>query len=312
MKRTCQVSVITSVLNGDRYLPHFLRNIEQQSNFGEIELVLHLSSPSSFTQELAYCFAHQHPEQTVIIESEQPVSLPRAWNDAVRASSGRHIAIWNVDDARTSHSLRVQSEALIDSPGALVAWGPFRIVGQLGGRSGPLRGERVPSSRKLAKGMHFGPFMMFLRDAVAKVGCFDEQLVSGADYDFAVRLALAGEAVHVPEVLGYFLDEGLGASTRKGSLQRVERTVVELRYGHLSSLDLSLVPLAMKYRLDHIMVNGEWIALETIVTDYHKGVDKGLHEYATSLRFKTLSQWGLTQDRIRSRISLTPFRRRSS
>ena len=71
---------------------------------------------------------------------------------------------------------------------------------------------------------------MFRRELLDKSGLFDEQLFSGADYDFALRILNFGNAKYIKENLGYFLDEGMGASTKPNSKQEIERTVIELRH----------------------------------------------------------------------------------
>jgi len=102
--------------------------------------------------------------------------------------------------------------------------------------------------------MILGPFFMFRKTAIEKAGVFDEQLVSGADFDLALRLAFNGKGLHIPEILGYYLNEGMGASTRPNSKQPLERTVIELRYG-LNVLEPHLIPEAKKYDVENIIVD---------------------------------------------------------
>jgi len=72
----------------------------------------------------------------------------------------------------------------------------------------------------------------------------------------------------VDGILGYYLDEGKGASTKGDGRQPIERTVCELRYGILDKLECALVPEAMKYDLRHIVNGGKKIALKDVVRDY--------------------------------------------
>ena len=64
--------------------------------------------------------------------------------------------------------------------------------------------------------------------------------------------------MHISHILGYYLNEGLGASTRPDSKQPLERTVIELRYG-LNVLEQNLVPSALKYDVENIIVDGKKI-----------------------------------------------------
>ena len=123
------------------------------------------------------------------------------------------------------------------------------------------KGKYVDQSgreNELKKSMILGPFFMFRRKVLNSVGKFDEKLLSGADFDFAMRLARNCKGYHVNSNLGYYLDEGKGLSTNSSSLQELERTVVELRYG-LNVLDNNLIDNAISnYQIDKIFFNNEF------------------------------------------------------
>jgi hypothetical protein len=109
---------------------------------------------------------------------------------------------------------------------------------------------------------------MFRKSLCQKAGYFDEQLRSGADFDFSIRLAMHGKAEMAKTPLGFYLNEGLGASTRPNSLQPVERTVVELRYGIYDKIDYSYLPPALKYDISHAWYcNRKW-PLSEICPEY--------------------------------------------
>jgi hypothetical protein len=136
--------------------------------------------------------------------------------------------------------------------------------------------------------MILGPFFMFRKRLCERAGCFDEQLRSGADFDLAVRLALNGKGATVATELGYYLDEGMGASTRPGSLQPLERTVIELRYGIYDKVRFDYVPRALRYNIPHLLQFGEWRPVARFVPGYEAMVEererlwfhKGLMRYA--------------------------------
>jgi GT2 family glycosyltransferase len=121
---------------------------------------------------------------------------------------------------------------------------------------------------------------MFKRHVIEKIGCFDEQLKTGADYDFSVRLARAGRIGYVNELLGYYLDEGKGSSTKPETLQPVERTVIEIRYGAFHKIDPSYVYPASLYDIDHLAYGKKMIP----VADYFENYDDFISEKITNLR----------------------------
>ena len=69
----------------------------------------------------------------------------------------------------------------------------------------------------------------------------------------------------MPDNLGYYLNEGLGMSTKPDSKQPLERTAIELRYG-VRVLDNSLIELAKdSYDLENIIIDEEKIPVSTYV-----------------------------------------------
>ena len=106
---------------------------------------------------------------------------------------------------------------------------------------------------------------MFRRSILAKSGLFDEQLYSGADYDFAMRILSFGKSYYIHKNLGYFLDEGLGASTRPNSKQEIERTVVELRYGIRVINKNLIIPASKQYDIKSLYLIIKNITLRIIL-----------------------------------------------
>ena len=109
--------------------------------------------------------------------------------------------------------------------------------------------------------MILGPYFMFRKSILEKSGVFDEQLVQGADYDLALRLAFNGKGLHIPFNLGYYLNDGHGLSTGSRK-QPIERTVIELRYG-VRVLEPNLVPETRAYDVDNIIIDDKKIPAKT-------------------------------------------------
>ena len=149
------------------------------------------------------------------------------------------------------------AQVLDENPDVDFVYGNYYVVPEFGSTQGNLVDE-AGKEEWLKIGMILGPFFMFRKSAIEKAGVFDEQLVSGADFDLALRLAFNGKGMHISHILGYYLNEGLGASTRPDSKQPLERTVIELRYG-LNVLEQNLVPAALKYDVENIIVDGKKI-----------------------------------------------------
>jgi hypothetical protein len=138
------------------------------------------------------------------------------------------------------------------------------------------------------RSMLLGPFLMFKKSLCKKAGYFDEQLKSGADYDFSIRLAYNGTVVQADDMLGYYLNEGKGASTRPDSKQPLERTVIELRYGVFDKLDMSYIPLTINYSIPHIISFGQAHPVSDYVKDYAGIVQGNIKEIRKSMVRSTL------------------------
>ena len=154
------------------------------------------------------------------------------------------------------------AKALDENPDVDFVYGNYVIVPNFGGKEGQYVDE-TGREDELTSSMILGPYFMFRKSILEKSGVFDEQLVQGADYDLALRLAFNGKGLHLPINLGYYLNEGLGQSTKPNSKQPIERTVIELRY-NIRVLEPHLVPYTREYDVENIIVDEEKIPVSNL------------------------------------------------
>jgi len=229
----------------------FLENLSTQTH-KDLEIVMDHNNPSDREIELIEKYQETNDNLLHIkVDGVDPIGI--SMNRCIEYSTGDYLCIWNVDDLRTPDSIEIMARTLDENPDVDFVYGNFIIVPTFGGTQGQLVDE-TGKEEWLTKGMILGPFFMFRKTAIEKAGVFDEQLVSGADFDLALRLAFNGKGLHIPEILGYYLNEGMGASKRPNSKQPLERTVIELRYG-LNVLEPHLIPEAKKYDVENIIVD---------------------------------------------------------
>ena len=249
-----KVSTITPCYNMKKYMGGFLRNLRLQTH-KDLEIVIDHNAPDPKEIELINRHNEKYDNVTHIKVEDGVDPIGISMNRCIEYASGDYLCIWNVDDLRTPESIEIMARTLDENPDVGFVYGNFEIVNQFETFNGRLVDE-TGKEEYLTKGMILGPFFMFRKSCIETSGVFDEQLVSGADFDLALRLAYNHKGLHIPEVLGYYLDEGLGASTRPNSKQALERTVIELRYG-LNVLEPHLIPEAKKYDTENIIVNQE-------------------------------------------------------
>ena len=290
--RKILVSCLTPTLKSEKYLEVFLCELEQQDLFPNFEVILNMSSPSNEEIRIVDHYKSKYGEVLNVVTHKEIQPLGPAWNQCIALAKADILAIWNVDDLRTPDSLSSQVESLQNSE-YIISYGPFKIVKGFQDRNGRVIQVENLSTDDFLTGMHFGPFMAFKKEALHDSGIFDEQLVSGGDFDLSIRLALQGAAVRVPNLLGYYLDAGLGASTAPNSKQLVERTVIELRYGIYNKLDWQFINEALEYDIKLLHSNGNRIPVSKIhgvdsLLDRKHGASKKPHMQLKTLISKIL------------------------
>ena len=255
-----KVSTITPCYNMSKYMKGFLDNLSTQTH-KDLEIVLDHNDPSDEEVKLVEDYNEQYDNILHIkVEGVDPIGT--SMNRCIEYATGDYLCIWNVDDLRTPDSIEVMAKALDENPDVDFVYGNYTIVPNFGGTQGQYVDE-TGREDELTTGMILGPYFMFRKSILDKSGVFDEQLVQGADYDLALRLAFNGKGLHLPVNLGYYLNEGLGQSTKPDSKQPVERTVIELRYD-IRVLEPQLVPYTRTYDIENIIVDEEKIPVSNL------------------------------------------------
>ena len=247
-----KVSTITPCYNMSKYMKGFLDNLSTQTH-KDLEIVLDHNDPSDEEVKLVEEYNEQYDNILHIkVEGVDPIGT--SMNRCIEYATGDYLCIWNVDDLRTPDSIEVMAKALDENPDVDFVYGNYIIVPKFGSTEGQYvdeTGEKMNYNR-----YDLGPYFMFRKSLLEKSGVFDEQLVQGADYDLALRLAFNAKGLHLPINLGYYLNEGLGQSTKPDSKQPIERTVIELRY-NIRVLEPHLVPYTRTYDVGNIIVDEE-------------------------------------------------------
>ena len=255
-----KVSTITPCYNMSKYMKGFLDNLSTQTH-KDLEIVLDHNDPSDEEVKLVEEYNDQYDNILHIkVEGVDPIGT--SMNRCIEYATGDYLCIWNVDDLRTPDSIEVMAKALDENPDVDFVYGNYIIVPKFGSTEGQYVDE-TGREDELTTGMILGPYFMFRKSILEKSGVFDEQLVQGADYDLALRLAMNGKGLHLPINLGYYLNEGLGQSTKPNSKQPIERTVIELRY-NIRVLEPHLVPYTRSYDVENIIVDEEKIPVSNL------------------------------------------------
>lgn len=237
-----KVTAITSVYNGEKYIKAFLKSAKKQT-YDSFEIQMELNNPSFKESSMVKKFQNKN-NFLKFITQKKVNTMSKSWNNCINSSTGEYICIWNIDDIRTNYSIEEMAHYLDSNKEKDIVFGDYHLVKSYKSK----RGKLIDNSDKLDRlktGMFIGPFFMFRKSLILKCGMFDEQLKTGADFDFAMRIIKNGNTGYIKKNLGYFLDEKKGSSTKPDTLQPLERTVVELRY-NLPVSDRNLINKAKK------------------------------------------------------------------
>lgn len=281
------VSTITPCFRMKRYLQKFLEDLPKQTMFNNLEVVLDHNEPDD--EEISWIkeFQDKYPGRIkhIIVPKVDPIGI--SMNRCIRESTAGILTIWNVDDLRTPNSIESQYNVLKNSPEIGLVYGNFTIVRSFGVTKGKLVDCSKYPEGEATRSMFHGPFFMFRKSLCYKCGYFDEQLVQGADFDLAVKLSFNTKISMASDLLGYYLNEGLGQSTKPDTLQPVERVVIELRYGIFDKIDYDQMPRTVNYCVARSLEFGEWKKIENYVPNYREVIrarkdmwfSKGLRNY---------------------------------
>jgi hypothetical protein len=142
-----------------------------------------------------------------------------------------------------------------------IVHGSFISTDKFGTNFGKLIESNGFDRSEYLRSMLLGPFFAFRKNLLSKCGLFDEQLKSGADFDFAIRAAShAREISYTRFPLGYYLNERNGLSTRGDGLQETERTVIELRYRIFDKIDQRFIERANSYDVQNLHIGEKKIS----------------------------------------------------
>lgn len=269
MKNNLLISTITPSYRMEKYLTKFLDELPKQTIFNNIEVVLDHNEPTLNEIKLIKNFNKKYPGKIKHLIKKKVIPIGESMNSCIKNASGKYLSIWNIDDLRTPDSLEQQLLAFKKSK-ADVVYGNHINVSKFGSYTGDIVNVIPNNNSEYKRGMYLGPFFMFKKSILKKSGIFDEQLMSGADFDLAIRLSIHGLIKKINSNLGFYLNAGTGASTRPNSKQPIERTVIELRYGIYDKIDTKYLIEAMKYSIPYLKLNNKWTHIDKFIPNYKK------------------------------------------
>ncbi len=118
-----KISVIVPIYNKENYLQECLNNIEAQTFFNEIEVILINDGSSDNSLEIINNFASKHNNTIVIDQENQGVSAAR--NNGINASRGEFVCFLDPDDYYPNKNILEKLYYAATTHGMLIAGGSF-------------------------------------------------------------------------------------------------------------------------------------------------------------------------------------------
>jgi glycosyltransferase involved in cell wall biosynthesis len=215
------VSVVTVMLNAADTVERTIRSVHTQS-FSDIEHVLVDGGSTDSTLDIVRKLVR--PQDCLITEADQGIS--DAFNKGIALARGRFINILNADDWMSQDQIERAMRALIDG-GHDFVFGDvtfydgdqpiFRSVGDA-------RYQRVIRRRMPTIGH---PSMLAARSCFERIGLFDPAYQRAMDYDWLLRLHLAGGCGdYRPEIVGHMTHAGVSNREFRETIDEVRRVAI--------------------------------------------------------------------------------------
>jgi glycosyltransferase involved in cell wall biosynthesis len=190
-----EVSVIIPAYNTGAYIGQTIASVLAQTYTSYEIIVVNDGSPDTPAIEQALA---PFENRFTYIKFEQNHGISAARNAAIRASTGRYLALLDSDDAWEPEYLQVQVAALEANPSIAVIYPNAIIVGDHP-HAGRTYMDACPSHGEptfeavLTQRCNVFIGVLMRREAVERVGLFDPELRSVEDFDLWLRLLASGE-----------------------------------------------------------------------------------------------------------------------
>jgi glycosyltransferase involved in cell wall biosynthesis len=231
-------SIITVVLNGEKFLRETIESVKNQS-FKHYEYIIIDGGSTDKTLDVI----KEHSEHIDFWISEKDRGLYDAFNKGILMAKGKYIGIINSDDVYTVNALEIINEYFSNNPKIDFVFGSVKK------HWGILHGYR-PRKIYYSWGFYSSHSTGFFikKESANKVGLYDLRYKYHADYDFFFRMIvknkLKGMATRKDEVTGVFRRGGFSS---KIPFRKLFFEELKIRYNNNQNLILIFVIFIHKF-----------------------------------------------------------------
>jgi glycosyltransferase involved in cell wall biosynthesis len=214
------VSVIMAVHNAQAYLEAAVESILAQT-FSDFEFIVIDDGSTDRSPHMLADVASRDPR--VRLETRANRGLTKSLNEAIHLSTGELIARMDADDIARPTRLQIQVDFLRAHPEVVLLGGGYELIdgaGRLLTRIIPPVDDATLQEHALSGRTPIcHPLAMMRRDAVLKVGGYDEKMLVAQDLDLWLKLGEVGKLACVPDILLQYRQHSRSVSEKKQDLQ---------------------------------------------------------------------------------------------
>ena len=230
-----RVSIIVPTYNAAQYIASLLDSIAKQT-FSDWELII---IDDGSTDETAACLALAPADGRRQFIQQANGGSAAARNRGLAAAQGEWVVFLDVDDGWHPDFLSEMVAALSAAPEAVAAFCGWQYAdpsGQLLPQVVQLGPQEVSELEQglLWRNSIMPSSLVTRRQAVARLGGFDETLKSCEDWDLWLRLIQLGRFIAVPRILTWYRAH---PGSKTDQVARVERERLKVNAKHLGALD---------------------------------------------------------------------------
>jgi glycosyltransferase involved in cell wall biosynthesis len=196
------ISVIMSVYNAERYLSAAIQSLLAQT-FTDFEFIIIDDGSTDRSAAILADFAEK--DSRIRIETHANKGLTRSLNEATALSRGEFLARMDADDIALPNRLEVQVRFMREHPDVVLLGGGYELIDGAGRLLTkiipPVDDETLQEHALSGRTPICHPLAMTRRDAVIKVGGYDESLTVAQDLDLWLKLGEVGKLACVPDIL---------------------------------------------------------------------------------------------------------------
>lgn len=259
------ISIITSLYKSNIFLRDYCKRVLKvlsglKHSGLDVELLIVANEPDQAELEILDTLNCLENIRIIVVPREK---LYASWNRGIKEATGRVIGFWNVDDIRFVKAIEKGFKNIMY--GADLVYFPFLVKGWMTlnsfkriARIKIFRFKYIAAKEynreEFQAGMHCGPFFIFNKDLISKVGFFDEQFLIAGDYEWCARAAYLKSKIkrnsHLAGIFQY--NENTISGMKNTNLQIIENEVVFHRYKiehKYQNLSRSQLQLFEKYNI---------------------------------------------------------------